>query len=138
MRKTHTFCALLSGFEGYYNIVELSPVLVHGVQMFKLFTFNLRPVKRRCKSPFRYDCRNYRQPYWCWRFFRSMNKKIPHAPGEGMREISWLCLRSIPSTFQHEVDQGGHIVDVDIALQVAVGIGHVDTSPRMPVFLAVK
>ena len=23
MRKTHTFCALLSGFEGYYNIVEL-------------------------------------------------------------------------------------------------------------------
>ena len=44
-----------------------------------------------------------------------------------MREISWLCLRSIPSTFQHEVDQGGHIVDVDIALQVAVGIGHVDT-----------
>ena len=33
----------------------------------------------------------------------------------------------IPSAFQHEVDQGGHIVDVDIALQVAVGIGHVDT-----------
>ena len=60
-------------------------------------------------------------------FFRSMNRKIPHALGEGMREISWLCLRSIPSAGQHEVDQGGHIVDVDIALQVAVGIGHVDT-----------
>ena len=41
----------------------------HRFVPFKLFTFNPHSVKRRCKSPFRYDCRNYRQPYWCWRFF---------------------------------------------------------------------
>ena len=53
--------------------------------MFKLFTFNLHPVKRWCKSPFRYDCRNYCQhlKQWGWAaFFRSMNRKIPHAHDE--------------------------------------------------------
>ena len=37
------------------------PDIVHGVQMFKLFMFIFQPVKRWCKSPFRYDCCNYRQ-----------------------------------------------------------------------------
>ena len=57
MRKTHNFW--------------LSPDIVHGVQMFKLFTFNLRPVKRRRKLPFRYDCRSYRPhlKQWCWAAF---------------------------------------------------------------------
>ena len=48
MRKTHTFCALLSGFEGYYIIVEWEKRtffedhgFVHVVQIFKLFMFNL-------------------------------------------------------------------------------------------------
>ena len=51
MRKTHTFCALLSGIEGYYIIVEWEkrtnfdypPDIVHGVQMFKLFMFIFHP-----------------------------------------------------------------------------------------------
>ncbi len=40
--------------------------------MFMLFMFIFHPVKRRCKSPFRYDCRNYRQHHkqlCCWHFF---------------------------------------------------------------------
>ena len=99
--------------------------------MFKLFTFNLRPVKRRCKSPFRYDCRNYRPHHkqWCWAaFFRSMNRKIPHARDEHEGNNLTMFDSLIPGTVEHMADQGGHIVDVDEARaagNVTVGSGSV-------------
>ena len=43
MRKTHTFCALLSGFEGKRTNFDYPPDIVHGVQMFKLFMFIFHP-----------------------------------------------------------------------------------------------
>ena len=59
--------------------------------MFKLFMFNLRPVKRWYKSPLSYDCRSCRPHHkqWRWRFiFLSMNRKIPHTRNLGMRDIA--------------------------------------------------
>ena len=91
------------------------------VQMFKLFMFSLRPVKRRRKSPFRYDCRNYRQPYWCWRFFSLHEQKNPSHPGEHEGYNLILFDNLIPSAGEQVVDQGGDVADVDAAVLVAVG-----------------
>ena len=71
--------------------------------------------------------RNYRQPYWCWRFFfRSMNRKIPHALDEHEGNTLGFDKVLIPGARQQVVDQGGDVADVDAAVLVAVGRGIAD------------
>ena len=71
--------------------------------------------------------RNYRQPYWCWRFFfRSMNRKIPHALDEHEGNTLGFDKVLIPGARQQVVDQGGDVAHVDAAVLVAVGRGIAD------------
>ena len=60
--------------------------------------------------------------------FSPYNHKKSLTPREGMREISWLCWRLIPGAVEQIVDQRGGIGDVNPALQVAVGVLHVEAS----------
>ena len=97
----------------YFNLINLSEILLitnynndimrrllsiprccSRVKMFKLFTFNLRPVKRWCKSPLSYDCRSYRPHHkqWCRAAFFPLHElKNPSRPRLSMRDITGLC-----------------------------------------------
>ena len=62
----------------------------------------------------------------CWRFFRSMNRKIPHALDEHEGNTLGFDEVLIPSAVQHVVDDGGGVADVDAAILVCVGTTQVD------------
>lgn len=57
---------------------------------------------------------------WCWHFFRSMNRYIPHTR-ESMRDISRLCWCLIPGAAQQVVDEVSNIANVHAAILVTVG-----------------
>ena len=54
-------------------------------------------------------------------FFRSMNRKIPHALDEHEGNTLGFDEVLIPGARQQVVDQGGDVADVDAAVLVAVG-----------------
>ena len=62
-----------------------------------------------------------------WRFFRSMNRKIPHALDEHEGNTLGFAEVLIPGARQQVVDQGGDVADVDAAVLVAVGTAQADT-----------
>ena len=70
------------------------------------------------------DCRSYRPHHKqrCWAaFFRSMNRKIPHALDEHEGNTLGFDEVLIPGARQQVVDQGGDVADVDAAVLVAIG-----------------
>ena len=54
-------------------------------------------------------------------FFRSMNRKIPHALDEHEGNTLGFDEVLIPGARQQVVDQGGDVADVDAAVLVAIG-----------------
>ena len=54
-------------------------------------------------------------------FFRSMNRKIPHALDEHEGNTLGFDEVLIPGAAKQEVDQSRHVADVHLAVLVAVG-----------------
>ena len=61
-------------------------------------------------------------------FFRSMNRKIPHALDEHEGNTLGFDEVLIPGAVEQEVDQGADVGDADIAIAIAISGSQVDTS----------